>query len=96
MRIKCVDTRRARNDLVSAVKLGRQHTGLFGYTEIINDNGELYVHYRSGTGFHGISDRRKIVFEDNYIVLKNARSIIYLLIECMIFFLLVYCFGYRV
>lgn len=59
---------------------------LFGYIEIINDNGELYVHYRSGSGIRDISDRRKIVFEENYIVLKYDRSIVHFLIECLILF----------
>lgn len=89
MKIKCDDTRRARSNLEAAAKLGRQRAGLFGYIETINNNGELYVHYRSGTRIHGLTDRRKIVFEDNYIVLKNDRPIIYSLIECVILFVVI-------
>ena len=89
MKIKCVDTRQARSNLEASVKLGRQKRGLFGYIETVNNNGELYVRYRSGTGFHGVTDIRKIVFEENYIVLKDARPIVYFLVECIILFVII-------
>ena len=86
MKIKCTDTRLARYNLESAVKLGRQRAGLLGYTETFNDNGNLYVHYFWGRAYHSISDRRKIIFRENYIDLKQDRSIVYLLSECFILF----------
>ena len=84
MKIKCDDTMRAQRNLEAAVNLGRKHAGVFGYTEIVKENGELYVRYRSGTGFHGLPYRCKIVLEENYIFLKDARSLRYHFAECFI------------
>ena len=84
MRISCADTSRARNNLESAATLGKQPAGLLGYIQTFNDNGELYVHYWWGRRFHAISDRRKIIFGENYIDLKYDRSTAYFLSECFI------------
>lgn len=86
MRISCADTSRARNNLESAATLGKQPAGLLGYIQTFNDNGVLYVHYWWGRRFHAISDRRKIIFGENYIDLKYDRSTAYFLSECFILF----------